>query len=401
MRLNHLTLLFIAISVPVVLADEPTYSRDIAPIFQKSCQQCHHEGEAAPMSLTSYEDTRPWAKAIVDAVVSRTMPPWHADPAHGEFENDPRLKDSEIELVRKWVAAGAPEGDPKDLPPPLEFNDGWTIGQPDLIVTIPKATDIPATGDDQWVDSEIELNLDSDKWIRAVEVRPSSRRVVHHVMVYVVQEIAADSFWTSYIGRSAYLLSEHAVGNKGDFYPPGTGRFLAKNAKLVVQVHYHPNGTAETDQTSIGLKFYEDASSVSRQVFTSPIANFALNIPPNTPALEHRANQKFDRPARIISFQPHMHFRGKSMKLEAFYPDGKAETLCWVPKYDPNWQITYIFKTPVMLPAGSGLVVTGVFDNSSSNPLNPDPNETVEWGAAATSEMMIGWIDYYNADPAG
>lgn len=401
MRPKYLTLLLIVITARIVVADDPTYSRDIAPIFQQSCQQCHHEGEAAPMSLTSYSETRPWAKAIVDSVVSRTMPPWHADPAHGEFENDPRLKDSEIELVRKWVAAGAPEGDPKDLPPPLEFDDDWSIGVPDLVVTIPTPHSVPATGDDEWVDTELELNLDSDKWIQAVEVRPSSRRVVHHVMVYVMQDEEADPFFTGYLGRSAYLLSEHAIGNMGDVYPPGTGRLLKKNAKLLVQVHYHPNGTPETDQTSIGLKFHTDSSSVRRRVVTAPIANFALLIPANEAAYPLEAKQPFDRPAKLISFQPHMHFRGKSMRLELLHPDGRMETLCWVPKYNPNWQITYVFKSPVTIPAGAALVVNGVFDNSKDNPLNPDSEKEVKWGPFATDEMMIGWIDYYPADLEG
>ncbi|MBI3736125.1 hypothetical protein HY256_06395, partial [Candidatus Sumerlaeota bacterium] len=378
----------------------PTFSKDIAPLFQKSCQKCHRPGEVAPMSLLTYAEARPWAKGINKAVESREMPPWDADPAYGDFENDPSLTTGEIELISRWVDAGAPEGNPADLPPPLEFKTGWGIGDPELVIASPESYAIAADGPDKWVDLVLDTGLTEDKWIGAIEVHPSSRRVVHHVMVYVLQDQDSDEEWSQVVGRNSNLLAEYAAGNNPDIYPDGTGRLLKAGAKLLVQIHYHPNGTAETDRTSVGFKFHP-AGSVSRRVVTRPVSNFNLRIPAGVADFVHTAEQTLKRPARIISFQPHMHFRGKAMMLEAIYPDGRTETLCAVPHYNPNWQITYRYRLPPLMPSGTRLRVTAHFDNSAANPLNPDPGATVLWGPLAVDEMMIGWVDFFFEDQEG
>jgi hypothetical protein len=220
-------------------------------------------------------------------------------------------------------------------------------------------------------------------------------------MVYGLHDEGGNEDWSRLVGRSADLLIEHAVGNEGDVFPQGTGRLLKGGAKLLVQVHYHPHGVAATDRTEIGFKFYDDPSEVSRRVVAKAIVNFDLRIPAGSACFEHVAWTVLDRPIGVVAFQPHMHYRGRTMRLDAFYPDGRQETLFSAPRYDANWQMTYAYKTPPILPAGTRLRVTGTFDNSAANPLNPDPTVSVSWGPRADDEMMIGWMDFYFADEEG
>ncbi len=352
------------------------------------------------MSLLTFGEARPWAKAIKKEVESLRMPPWGAEAKRGVFANDPTLTNEEIALIVQWVEAGAPEGNRADLPAPRIFNTGWTIGEPELLLVSPRVQQVPAEGNDLWVDIELDPQLTEDKWIAGIEVRPSDRSVLHHAMAYALQEKDADLDWSQIVGRSANFLAEYGAGNNGDIYPAGTGRRIRAGAKILVQAHYHPNGRPAQDQLTLGLRFHPEGS-VSRAILTKPISNFDLHIPAGEPNFFHQATFRIERPSRLISFQPHMHYRGKSMKLEAIHPDGQSESLCSVPRYDPNWQITYIFKTPPLVERGTRLKITGIFDNSPQNPLNPNPNVDVLWGPLAVDEMMIGWLDYYFADNEG
>lgn len=374
-----------------------TYSRDIAPIFQKACQQCHRPGEMAPMSLLSFADARPWAKSIKAKVAARKMPPWDADRSVGKFINDPSLTDAEIEKVVRWVDVGAPEGDPAELPIALTFKPGWTIGKPDLILTIPNEMKVDAGGPDRFEFLDLPTGLTEDRWVEAVEVRPGNRKVVHHVMVYMRQD--DDDSWEWGHGHNGNLLSEFAVGNNGDLFPDGTGRLLKAGSSLLVEIHYHPNGAATTDRTSIGLKFHPKGEA-TRRVVARPISSRYLHVPAGAPDVESEAEYTFSRPFEIISFQPHMHCRGKDMKLEAVYPDGRTELLCSVPHFNFNWQITYTYKTPPKMPAGTSLRVFAHHDNSAANPNNPNPAVDVYWGPETTDEMMIGWTDIVYLDDA-
>lgn len=381
-------------------AAAPTFARDILPIFQNHCQHCHRPGQVAPMSLLDYADARPRAKAIREAVSDGSMPPWFADPDVGRFSNDPRLTAEEIRAVRAWVDAGAPEGDPADAPPPLAFPTEWIIGEPDLIVAMPSHANIPAEGEDRFLQIVVDPELTEDRWLSGIEVRPGDPSVVHHVMAYARQPGEENNEWSRVLGQSADLLIEYAAGNPPDRFPEGTGRLLKAGATILMQIHYHPTGTDARDLTSLGFTF-ADPATVRRRVHSLALSNFDLLIPAGAPAHEHRTDVKFDRPIRLLAFQPHMHFRGSSMRLEAHRPDGTIEALCSVTDYNPYWQITYEFETPPDLPAGTTLHLQAVFDNSAANPFNPDPSVPVRWGALAVDEMSIGWIDFMYTDMEG
>lgn len=376
------------VSAPYVV-----YTRDIAPIFQRSCQRCHRHGQIGPMPLMSYEDARPWVQAIRVVVESRRMPPWFADPRYGQFLDDPSLSDDEISKIAAWAEAGAPRGNPADLPPPREFPEMWTIGKPDLVLTMRKRAHVRAAGRDRFMRIRLNPELAEDQWIQAVEIRPGNAKVVHHAIAYVLQKGESDKEWSRMLRRSGYLLTEYSAGNQGDRYPEGTGRLLEAGSRILLEIHYHPYGEEAYDRTQIAFRFHGDPSKVRKRVISRALANHDLRIPAGAPNHQHVSEDTFDRPYRLISFQPHMHFRGKSMRLEAIYPNGSSEILASVPGYDFYWQITYRYRDPPLIPAGTTLRVTSVFDNSANNRLNPDPGETVRWGRKAIDEMAIGWVD--------
>lgn len=393
----------LAANPPSAPALEPaaiSFSKDIAPIFQRACQTCHRPGQVAPMSLLTYQEARPWARAIRKAVAEREMPPWGSDSPREFFVNDPCLSPEQIELVTHWVDSGAPEGDPGDAPPPLAFQEGWTLGAPDLVLSMPRAYAIAAETEDKFVYFELATGLTEDKWLASIEVRPGNPRAVHHAMAYALQAEDADQEISRLLGRHANLLTEYAPGNNGDAFPPDAGRLLMAGAHILVQIHYHAYGVAGADQTSIGLRFHKSGDGL-RRVVSRPVLNFDLVIPPGAGDHRHEAEITLDRPANIISFQPHMHFRGKAMLLEAISPDGSVATLCNVPKYNPYWQITYSYRQPPLLPAGTRLRVTSWFDNSAANSLNPDSTAEVRWGPQAFDEMAIGWLDLIYETPQG
>ena len=384
-----------------------TFSRDVVPILQRSCQNCHRPGAGAPMSLVSYNDVRPWAKSIQKRVVNREMPPWHLDPTVGirEYIDDPSLSDTEIETIVRWVENGAVEGNPADAPPPVEFSDlsQWTFGEPDLIVKN-EAIEMPAECEDRYPNPVVDTGLTEDRWIKWIQFMPGDRRVVHHSMQYAVQEdpgLIDDELTRVALGSGqGAMLVEYAVGNQGDHYPDGTGRLLKAGSKIRFSGHYHCVGEATTDVSALGIKFYPKGEEPTRRVISFMLTTGVpdseglnqLSIPPNTVA-RHDRYFRLEKPAQIVTFQPHMHYLGSAMRLEVIHLDGRVQTLTDVPNYDFNWQISYNYANPPVFPAGSFLHITSWHDNTKNNRYNPDSTEWIGWGNRTVDEMGNGWVE--------
>jgi len=422
-------------------AAEPTFSHDVAPILYKHCVSCHRPNDIAPMSLESYAEARPWAAAIRQAVLSRKMPPWKADPHFGSWSNDSSLSDSEISVIKAWVDGSKLEGDPHDLPSLPKFSAGWKIGQPDVVLSIPEQK-LESTGPDNYVYVTIPTNFTEDKWVVAAELRPGNRKVVHHAHVFVVEpdqpaaKPAAESHpdpaeeyakwlvvhqgsleWVrpeapvindgcavddnallpgQHKSDLGNLISSYLPGREPDVYPEGTARKVPAGAKLSFQIHYSlTTGKPEVDDTSVGLIF---AKAPPRQIARRiDLSNLLFRIPAGSPDQLVTECHTFDKDMYITSLTPHMHLRGKSMDMSVIYPDGRRQTLLSVPHYDFNWQITYRAAKPIFVPKGTRLVIDAHFDNSPNNPRNPDATRPVRWGAASETEMMDGWVEYVDA----
>ena len=392
-------------------AGEPkvTFTKDVAPIFYNSCAECHRPGQIAPMSLMTYKDARPWARSIKDKVANRVMPPWLADPAYGHFSNDRRLTQKQIDTIVSWVDAGAPEGNEADLPAPPKFAEGWTIGQPDAVISLPEAISVPATGTIPYMYVKVPTHFTEDKWVQAAEIRAGNRSVVHHVIVFI-QEPGATSVEVT--GKAAggesaskgsarggregtgSKLVGFAPGEQPKVYPPGMAKLIKAGSTLVFQLHYTANGTAATDKSYVGLIFAKQP--VHRNAQTGTAINAKFVIPPGDPNYEVKSSWTAKEDVRILDLMPHMHFRGKDFIYTAVYPDGRSEVVLSVPRYDFNWQMVYRLNQPLYLPKGSRLDCVAHFDNSANNKYNPDPAKEVRWGPQTWEEMMIGWFDYVN-----
>lgn len=418
-----------------------TFSHDVAPILYKHCVPCHHPGDIAPMSLMTFKDVRPWAAAIREAVVSRKMPPWLADPDVGHWSNDSRLTTAEIQTIRAWVEGPKAEGDSNDMPPAPVFHDGWKIGKPDAVFTIPVQT-LEATGPDEYVYIDVPTNFSEDRWIVAAELRPGNRRIVHHAHVFVKDVQAEQKQKKSSNPAIAFgdwirirqgslewvrpeapvidngcsvddnglfpgskssdlnsLISSYLPGREPDIYPPGTARRIPAGAVLSFQIHYsRVTGKTETDATSMGLIFAKGMPNrVSRRI---DLSNQMFMIPANDPDQTVSECHTFYKGVLVTSLTPHMHLRGKSMQIVADLPDGHKEMLLSVPKYEFNWQFTYREKDPVYLPKGTRIEVLAHFDNSANKAGNPDPQRNIRWGSASENEMMDAWIEYLDVGPA-
>ena len=371
-----------------------TFSKDVAPILYKSCAECHRPGEIAPMSLLTYKEVRPWAKSIRERVVERSMPPWSADPKYGHWANDPRLSEKEINTIVEWVNAGAPKGDDKDLPPVPKFPEGWTIGTPDVVLEMAEEYTIPADGTVPYLYFSMPTGFTEDRWIQAMEIRPGNRAVVHHVIAFAQDPSVKDS---SPGGESEFRRGRTHLGgitpNKtGVVFAPGTARLIKKGSNIVFQMHYTTIGQVAKDRTKIGFIFAKEPGK--KVINTGNAVNARFVIPAGDPNYEVKASKKFDEDVLITSFMPHMHVRGKAFTYTAVYPDGRSEILLNVPKYDFNWQLTYVPKRPIALPKGTRLDCVAHFDNSTKNKYNPDPTREVRWGDQTWEEMMIGWFTY-------
>ncbi|HEY7290708.1 MAG TPA: hypothetical protein VH583_12805 [Vicinamibacterales bacterium] len=364
----------------------PTFSKDVAPIFYSRCVECHRPTMFAPMSLMSYEEARPWLRAIKERVTSRTMPPWGSDQPRGVFKNDPRLTDDELSTVVAWIDGGAPKGDDKDLPARPQFADGWTIGKPDMVFRMAEDYRIPATGTIDYQYIRIPVNLPEDRWMQAIEINPGARAHVHHVIAFTQpsgEEI-----------RPGGALGPTNIGgvtpNKpGVVFPPGVARLLRGKQDIILQMHYTTNGKEAIDRTEVGIIF---AKEPPEKIAAGGMAlNPRFVIPANDGNYEVRAVQNVQRDTMLTTLTPHMHVRGKDMTYIAHYPDGTTETLLSVPRYDFNWQITYELAKPKVLPAGTKVEVIAHYDNSTANKYNPDPTKDVRWGDQTWEEMMIGF----------
>jgi mono/diheme cytochrome c family protein len=381
-----------------------TFAKDVAPIFQKSCQTCHHQGTSAPMSLGTYEEVRPWAKSIQQRVANREMPPWHLDKTVGirHYKNDRSLSDAEIATVVTWVDAGAPQGNPADLPSPLTFQSeaNWFIGEPDLKVTTPNDFAMYANGPDWWIDQFAEVTLDDDRWIKAMEIKPSNPKIVHHVVVYVIEPDAPEG-----TPETGVQLHEYGVGKFGDIFGENTGRLLKKGTRLRYDMHYFAVGSEQHNKTTIAFTFYPKGVVPKYQVRSLALRNIPndeLEVPPNT-VVRTDGYFRLPRNARIDAFQPHMHMRGRGMTLEAINPvNNTTQILSSVDHFDFNWHINYVYADDVapLLPAGTVLHMIGIHDNTAANRRNPDPNMWVGFGERSVDDMLQVWVNVVYLDDA-
>ncbi len=380
-----------------VLASPPTFSKDVAPILYKSCVECHRPDAMAPMPLITYEDARPWARAVKQKVMKREMPPWGADPAIGKFSNDVSLKQSEIDTIAAWVDAGAPQGNPADLPAAPKYATGWSIGKPDLIFKMQQPFNVPSDGTVPYSYVTIPTNLKEDIWIRGVELKPTDRRVVHHIISNLVEGSGKPPDPTPKLTRDPSRkeigsgLGGLVPGRLYSLFEDGVARKIPAGADIVLQMHYTTIGQPITDQTEIGIVLAKEPPAKLRAEGGGAIPNMTFSIPPGDPNYEVVGRQTFDRDTYLSSLYPHMHVRGKDAQYSIVYPDGREEVVLRVPKYDFNWQLSYKLAEPKFMPKGSTLKVTMHYDNSTGNRFNPDPTATVRWGEQTWEEMMLGY----------
>lgn len=367
---------------------EVTYTKHIAPILNNHCVSCHRDGEIAPFTLTSYEDVMGWEDTILEVLDDRRMPPWSADPAHGNFANDPRLSAKERELLETWVDNGMPEGDPDDLPPPPKFTAGWQIDQPEEIIYMNKDRKpfrVPAEGIVDYQRFVVDPGWDEDKFIVSAEARPDCRSVVHHILVYVIPKGAERRDINQ-------IVAGYAPGAPPIDLPDGIAIHVPAGSKLLFEMHYTPNGSEQDDLSYLGLRFTERKNV--RKLLRGQIAiDQEFTIPPGEANHEVSATYHARQDEYLISMTPHMHLRGKSFRYVAHFPDKTKKVLLDVPNYDFNWQLKYILDEPIRIPPGTKIKCTAVFDNSERNLTNPDPTVAVGWGDQSEDEMMIGFME--------
>ncbi|MEJ7709960.1 MAG: hypothetical protein WKF84_08890 [Pyrinomonadaceae bacterium] len=457
---NRFSLLIIVLIVPFYFLgsilghtanqapDTVTFSKDVAPILYRHCVECHRPGDIAPMPLVTYQNAQPYAQLIKEKVNTGEMPPWHADPHYGQFANERKLSDEEIKTLTDWFKQGAPEGNKRDLPLMPAFSERWKIGTPDTVYKMAREHTLGTDAADTYVYFRIPTNFKEDKWVQAVEFRPGNRQVVHHAVAFIEtpeqfaatrnsnsSEKTVDSTWSLLdskpsalelmegttrrikpdakvvndgcsasdveavsTGSSNTVLSVYAPGRGVDAWPAGTAKKIPANSNLILQMHYSKAaGEKASDLTSVALVFAK--APVEKMVASRSINNVLFEIPAR--AGNHKVTACWDvgRDIQLLSFMPHMHVRGKSMRYEVAYADGRRETVLFVPHYSFHWQTLYALKNPITIPGNSRLIVTAYFDNSEQNMHNPDPSKAIRHGSATFDEMMIGFVDYVVPKP--
>ena len=400
-------------------AKTPTFTKDVAPILQAKCEACHRPDNMAPMSLRTYEEARPWLKSIAQRVSTRQMPPWHIDKTVGiqKFKNDRSLSDEQIDTIMAWIAAGAPKGDPKDMPAPKVWptDEVWAMqakyGKPDLIVASPEYT-MPAVAQDAWWRPSVPTGLTEPRWVRAIEIRPvgkGARKITHHALARLQQPEDMDpALFTNDPNVSGDgLFMEWAVGKQGDEMRPGSGRLMLPGSKIVFEMHYHAVGEEISAHTELAVWFYPKGQEPKHREVLALFNSFSGNSP-GARALDIQPNAvtttesfvTLKQNARIENFQAHMHLRGKGMSMEAIYPDGRREMLSQVTNFNFNWHNMYIYADDVapLLAKGTILHFIAWYDNTKANKDNPDPDQWVGWGDRTVDEMGHAWINitYYN-----
>ena len=409
-----------------------TFAKDVAPILQARCQECHHKGAMAPMSLVSYEETRPWAKAIKQRVVTRQMPPWHIDKTVGvqKFKNDISLTDEQIATIANWVDAGAPMGEAKDMPAAIQWpaENEWKaakeLGEPDLVIKSDPYT-MPAHHQDVWWRPTSNIPITEPRWVRAVEVRPGTaagRKITHHAVAYLVQDdpsSLAPNSGDSDFGARAFFM-EWAIGKGYDLYRPDSGKLILPGAQISWDVHIHAVGEEIRDNVELGIWLYPKGQEPAHRSYLTSfqaLRSFQtagsartrsgrnIDIAPNTIGQSDNYTV-LTRPAMLENFQPHMHLRGKAMTVEAILPDGSTQLISHVGNFNFNWMTNYIYADDAapVLPKGTMIHVTAWYDNTRANPNNPDPDQWVGYGDRTVDEMGHAWMnvtylsdDEYNA----
>ena len=385
-----------------LLAETPTFTKDVAPILQRNCQACHRPGEAAPFSLLTYEQARPWAKAIKAAVLQKKMPPWYADPQFGKFANDPSLSPHDAETIMAWVDAGAPLGDPKQMPPPRDFVQGWSIPKPDVVFQLPEPFPVPATGVMEYKYVIIPTGFTQDTWVEQVQAAPTDYSVVHHIVAYVrtpgsnyFKDQPKNRFFEAPPSKTEGAkddvpndwLTGYAPGQPPDRFKPGQAKLIPAGSDIVLEIHYMPEGKATTDRSRLGLVLAKHPPT--ERTMTLSAANMSFKIPPGAANYRVDASLTIPEDVTLLGLHPHMHMRGKSAEYRIVFPGGKTETLLSVPRYNWRWQLWYDFTDPIKLPKGAKLECTEHFDNSANNPENPDAAKTVIWGQQSFDEMAV------------
>jgi hypothetical protein len=401
MRVLCPALLFAAATL--MAADSvPTYTHDVAPILRANCETCHRAGEAAPMSLRTYKEVRPFAAAIKEAVALRKMPPWYADPHYGKFANDRSLSQHDIDTLVAWAKAGAPEGDPGDTPKPASFTDGWNIRNPDIVLEMPASFHVPATGAVEYQYILVPGKFTQDTWVQMSEVRPGNRTVLHHIIAFVRPP---GSKWLKSIQpgipyvppkdesdmKGAEFLVGYAPGMPADVLPDGRAKLIKAGSDIIFQMHYTPNGKATTDQSKIGLSLAK--VPVTERVLTLAATTRDFAIPPGAPDYQVESEFEFGAATKIVSLMPHMHLRGKDFRFTAMYPTGETQTLLQVPNYSFSWQLVYYPTADLVVPKGTKLHCVAHYDNSANNRFNPDPTKEVHYGDQSWEEMMFGFFE--------
>ncbi len=398
-----LTIASAAFAAPKASPPAVTFYKDVLPVLQRNCQNCHRPGEAAPMAFLDYEGTRPWAKAIKEAAVTRKMPPWFADPHVGKFTNDRSMSQAGIDTLARWADSGAKAGNPKDAPAPAQFASGWGIPQPDAVFEMPEAFEVKDSGTVEYTYFIVPSGFTEDRWVTHAEARPGNREVVHHIIAFLREP--GSSWLRNYpVGKpfvpkgggggseaSGGFLTAFAPGLPPEQLRPGQAKLIKAGSDIVFQMHYTANGKATVDRSKVGVVFAKEPPT--HRVLTLGASTSKFVIPPHADNHRVDASIVLHRDFELLALLPHMHVRGKAFQMRAVYPTGETEDLLSVPRYDFNWQLWYQLPLGKVIPKGTRIEATAWYDNSRNNKSNPNPDVAVRWGDQSWEEMMIGFFN--------